>query len=379
MGQEHWIQLTLTPGLGPVLIGRMVKNAGSAQAACGLRAAELALVEGIGTARAGALAAAVPRAAEGVEAQLRAAAASGARIITLESPDYPPLLKSIYDPPPVLYWRGTLEDRDLYALAMVGSRRCTIYGREQAQRFGALAAAVGLTVVSGGARGIDSAAHEGALRQPGGRTIAVVGSGLDQPYPRENGPLFDRIAGNGAVVSEFPFGTPPSAENFPRRNRVISGLSRGVLVIEADERSGALITARVAADDQNRPVMALPGRVDSPMSAGTHQLIRDGAALVRNLDDILAELGPLPDLFAAAPPPVAPGAEATAKAAGTISAEQEALLAALADGPLTVDQMVDRTGLEAGVILRELTFLSLRARVRRADGQAYELRRQETA
>src|SRR5262249_38618585 len=158
----------------------------------------------------------------------------------------------------------------------------------------ALLAGAGITVVSGGARGIDSAAHRGAMSHAQGRTIAVLGSGVDVPYPPENAKLFQEIAQRGAVISEYPLGTPPLKDNFPRRNRIISGLSRGVLVVEADERSGALITARLACDDHGRPVFALPGRVDNKMSAGPHRLIRDGATLVRSLEDIIEGLGPLP-------------------------------------------------------------------------------------
>jgi DNA processing protein len=260
-------------------------------------------------------------------------------------------------------------------VAVVGSRRCSMYGREQAERFGSLLAGVGITVVSGGAAGVDSSAHRGALRQPHGRTIAVLGSGLDRLYPRENHELFLQISQRGAVISEFPLGTPPNAENFPRRNRLISGLSRGVLVVEADERSGALITARLAADDHGRPVFAMPGRVDNPLSAGPHQLISDGAVLTRNLDDILAELGPLPDTALSQAPPAEAGEPLLAGLAppgdATLSPRQSAVLEAVQLDPTSVDQIVERTGLPAGEVLGELTFLTLRSLVRRVDGQAY--------
>src|SRR5690606_27078295 len=235
--------------------------------------------------------AALRRAADAAAHELEQARALGVTLLSLEDADYPPLLREIPNPPLVLYMKGDLQPRDLNAVAIVGSRKCSHYGREQAERFGSLLAGAGVTVISGGARGVDSAAHRGAIRHPDGRTIAVLGCGIDITYPPENQSLFEQIAARGAVISEYPIGTQPLAENFPRRNRIVSGMSRGVLVIEADTRSGALITARQAADDHNRPVMAIPGRVDNPLSAGPHALIRDGATLVTSLEDILDALG----------------------------------------------------------------------------------------
>src|SRR5439155_14814585 len=199
------------------------------------------------------------------------------------------------DPPAVLYVKGALEPRDLNSVAMVGSRRCSFYGREQSERFAALLAGAGITIVSGGARGIDSAAHRGAMSHPQGRTIAVLGCGVDVVYPPENANLFEEIATRGALISEYPLGTPPLKDNFPRRNRIVSGLSRGVLVVEADERSGALITTQQAIEDHSRPVFAIPGRIDNPLSAGPHTLIRDGAVLTESITQILDNLGPLPE------------------------------------------------------------------------------------
>jgi DNA processing protein len=234
------------------------------------------------------------RAHQEVERELDRAAAAGIKIVPRDDDGYPPLLQEIPDPPPVLYVKGTIEPRDLNALAIVGSRRCSFYGREQSERFAALLAGAAITVVSGGARGIDSAAHRGALSHPNGRTIAVLGSGIDVPYPPENTKLFEQIAERGAVISEYSLGTPPVAENFPRRNRIVSGISRGVLVVEADDRSGALITARQACEDHGRPVFAVPGRVDNKLSSGPHRLIREGATLVTCLEEIVEGLGPLP-------------------------------------------------------------------------------------
>jgi DNA processing protein len=264
----------------------------------------------------------------------------------------------------------------LQAFGIVGSRRCSHYGREQAERFAALLAAAGFTLVSGGARGVDSAAHRGAMQPSQGRTIAVLGSGLDVPYPPENKPLFEQIAGRGALITEFPFGTPPNAENFPRRNRIVSGLSRGVLVVEADERSGALITARLANEEHGRPVFALPGRVDNPLSAGPHLLIRDGATLVTKLEDIVSGLDPLPDevrqgvLFEDAPIEVKEEQKKPASAVG-LSERQQLILEHIGKDAAPVDDIIERTNLPASAVLQELTLLTLRGLLKRSDGQSW--------
>ena len=294
MPLEHWLQLSLTAGLGPILQTRLIESCGSAESACNITQSKLRSIEGIGASKSQKIFDALKESARSVEEELSKARDQNVTLICRDDAEYPALLKLIPDPPAVLYVKGNLEPRDLHSVAIVGSRRCSFYGREQAERFGALLAGAGITVVSGGARGIDSAAHRGAISHTQGRTLAVLGSGIDVPYPSENANLFEQIATRGAVISEYALGTPPLAENFPRRNRIVSGLSRGVLVIEADVRSGALITARQACDDHERPVMALPGRVDNAMSAGPHKLIRDGANLVTSLEEIIDSLGPLP-------------------------------------------------------------------------------------
>ena len=294
MALEHYLQLALTPGLGPILLSRLIAATGNAQTACRLSASQLQQVEGIGPAKASQIAQGLNAAAGEVPRQLQLAHEHQVKILCLEDPAYPTLLRDIPDPPPVLFIKGEFQDRDLNGFAIVGSRACSFYGREQAQRFGASLAGAGFTILSGGARGVDSSAHRGALSHPSGRTIAVLGCGVEQVYPPENASLFASIAERGAVISEYPLGTPPLAENFPRRNRLISGLARGVLVVEADERSGALITARCACEDHGRPVFALPGRIDNKLSTGPHRLIREGATLVTNLQEILEGLTPLP-------------------------------------------------------------------------------------
>jgi DNA processing protein len=391
MPLPHFLQLSLTQGIGPILIRRLIDSQGSADKACRASIAQLRAVEGIGTTRAEKIFASLKEAQRLVEPELQKARDLGVQIICPEDDAYPPLLKSIPDPPAVLYVNGALEPRDLNALAIVGSRKCSFYGREQAERFAALLAAAGFTVVSGGARGVDSAAHRGALQHPQGRTVAVLGCGLDLVYPPENKDLFNQIVQRGAVLSEYPLGTPPLAENFPRRNRIISGTSRGVLVVEADERSGALVTARQAADDHNRPVFALPGRADNPLSAGPHKLIRDGATLAANLEHILEGLGPLPhDLTQ---PSLFPeGSEdssfntqdslnpqsphlPTPAFLPSLTDRQQAILSALSSDPASIDALVDRTFLAPHEILQEMTLLTLKGQVARVDGQTFVRRK----
>jgi len=282
------LRLLLASGIGPVLHRRLLGVFGSASAVVNASIASLALVEGIGPRRAGTLRRAIDAADPGRE---RAAlAAIGASILPLRSAAFPRLLAAIPDPPPALWIRGSLSCLAVPAVAIVGSRRCSLYGREQATSLASGLAECGFTVVSGGARGIDAAAHRAALRA-GGWTVAVLGCGLGHCYPPEHAELFEQIAGAGALLSELPIGMPPRAEGFPRRNRLISGLTVGVVVVEAALRSGALITAREAVESHHREVMALPGPVDSPVSAGCHLAIREGwAGLVTNVADVLAQL-----------------------------------------------------------------------------------------
>jgi DNA processing protein len=380
---RHWLQLSLTEGIGPILVQRIVAVAGGAEPACAVDAGFLRQIDGIGPDKSRGIGRSLREAATLVDQELDRCNSAGVSLICPDDALYPTLLRNIPDPPTVLFMRGSLEPRDLNSIAIVGSRRCSLYGREQAERFGSLLAGAAFTVISGGARGIDSAAHRGAMAQPQGRTIAVCGSGLDVPYPPENVSLFTQIAERGAVLSEFTLGTPPTKENFPRRNRIVSGLSRGVLVIEADERSGALITARLACDDHGRPVFALPGRVDNPLSQGPHKLIRDGAALATKLEDIVDGLGPLPDNAVYEPPVIAEVEAPNSVAPSALQPEfsfddssdrQRLILSHMESQPLGVDMLVESTGLPAHIILQELTFLTLKGRVRRGDGQTFARR-----
>jgi DNA processing protein len=401
----HWVALSLTEGIGPIFVRRLVEVAGSVEGACGAGAGLLRQVEGIGPGRAAKVAESLRGAMGLAEVEMERAGKAGARIICQEDESYSELLKTIPDPPLVLYVKGTLEPRDLNAVAIVGSRKCSFYGREQAERFGALLGGAGVTVLSGGARGIDSAAHRGALSHAQGRTIAVLGCGVNVVYPPENASLFGQISERGAIVSEYAMDTPPLAENFPKRNRIVSGLSRGVLVVEADERSGALITARQAGEDQGRPVFALPGRVDNQLSVGPHQLIRDGAVLVTGLEDILEGLGPVPEGAlrekvggdegvggdtsgsseylrtgvwsgvgdgGGSGSDVGGGVEGGRESVIRFTGTQQVIVEQLSAEAVGIDVLMDRTGLEASVLMRELTFLSLKGAVKRVEGQRYK-------
>jgi len=360
------VQLHLAAGVGAVTFGRLVDRFGDAGAVLAASRRELLSVAGVGEKTAQAVSEVTH---EMVDDEFAEAEARGAAIVCLSDEAYPPALKTIPDPPPVLYVRGQIEPTDAVAVGIVGSRRCTHYGMEQAQRFGELLGRAGFTVVSGGARGIDTAAHRGTLAA-GGRTIAVMGCGLSETYPRENRKLFDRIVadGQGAIVSELPMKTAVLAGNFPTRNRIISALSLGVLVVEAARRSGSLITAREAAE-QGREVFALPGRVDSPLSQGTNGLIRDGAILVQGLEDMLEHLGEVGAKMTVEQPSVA-----EAILPGLSEAEQT-LIAALKDGPMSLDELVRRTEIASGQVASSMTMLVLKGAVAQQPGNVFARKR----
>lgn len=288
---EFHLRLALAPGLGPVLTRRLLDAFGSARAIAGVTINQLKTIEGIGQQMATRIRRGMDDADVGAE--LARIEQMGLDVITYEDAAYPPLLRHIHDPPAMLYVRGRLERNDSLGLGVVGARKCTRYGREQADFLSAGCAQAGMTIVSGGARGIDSAAHRAAIRV-GGRTLVVLGCGLGHCYPPENDELFDEIVERdlGAIITELPVNTAPAAENFPRRNRIISGLSVGTLVVEAGQRSGALITARLAVEEHHREVLAVPGPIDSPASVGTNRIIKEGwAHLVTSTKDILDALG----------------------------------------------------------------------------------------
>lgn len=309
---ESLIILNALPNVGSVRIRLLIEHCGSADAALTASEAALGRIPSIGEQ----IARTITHWRDHLDdpaRELEAAAAAGLQVIAYYDHAYPENLKQIYDPPMLLYLRGSLEECDKHAIAIVGSRRATQYGRTSASRLARELAANGFTIVSGLALGIDSAAHMGAI-EGGGRTIAVLGSGFADFYPPENHELAEQIAATGAVISEFHMKCAPSKANFPMRNRVISGLALGTIVAEAPTNSGALITATHALN-QNRLVFAVPGRTDAPTFKGSHRLIKEGAKLVENAEDVLSEFDYLfpRGSVSAGPPPPAPkldGAEA---------------------------------------------------------------------
>jgi DNA processing protein len=298
-----------------------------------------------------------------IENEIRRAREAGIDLIPFTSPNYPARLRVIPDPPPILYVKGKLCAEDDKAVAIVGSRSASDYGRRVARSLARGLAESGFTVVSGMARGIDGTAHETVL-QAGGRTIAVLGSGVDRAYPPEHGKLYSRISENGAVLSELPIGTRPMAFNFPARNRLISGLSLGVVVVEATEKSGSLITAAMAVE-QGREVFAVPGEAGASRSRGAHRLIRQGAKLVETVDDIIEEIAPqlLRRSGRAVPAPPALPANASDGA--------RTIFALLQDSNLQVDQVIERSALPAAQVLEILLDLELQGFVRQAPGKIY--------
>ena len=347
------LALRRLPGCGDVTCLGLLRRFGSARAALRATLADRAVEAGEDLAWA--------------HDQLERAAGLGAAVVGFHDPRYPPLLREIHDPPPSLFVRGRLELLQEAGVAIVGSRRCTPYGAEVARAFGRDLAGRGLTVVSGLARGIDAAAHEGALAA--GVTLAVLGCGADVSYPASNRALYERILAEGAILSEVPLGSPPAAGSFPRRNRIISGISLGVVIAEAPERSGALITGRCAAE-QGREVFAVPGEVTNRRCHGGLALLRDGACLARSADDVVEELWPrLPDHVSDAR---LPGAGEDPAASGE---EPERLLSLLETGVRHVDGLTRDSGLPPAQVAARLLELELAGRVESLPGGAWARRR----
>lgn len=365
------LALALVPELGPRRTAAMLAHFGSAQAVRQATSLQLQEVSGVGALLAQRFAHALRTGDVQAETELLRKHQVG--LLPLAGAAYPPALARIEDPPPLLYYRGVLDAVAGRCVAIVGSRQCTSYGKRAAARLAGDLARAGITVVSGLARGIDGAAHRGAL-DAGGRTVAVLAGGLSKIYPPEHADLAAAIEQHGCLLSETPMTVQPQPGMFPARNRIISGLSMAVVIVEAGERSGALITAEHAAE-QGREVFAVPGPIDSEASAGALWLLRTGGRLVRHADDILEDLAgiaplvprPASDSPAAAPgPPLAPAPQ--------LDETQQRIWDALVDGPRAVDELVAASGLDVAPLNVQLMLLEMKKVVRRLPGNQYERR-----
>lgn len=361
-----WLALARVKGLGAVSFKKLTTRFVDPTAAFSAALTELEQVEGLHRDTIDGIVAFSDWAE--IDEEIERARDAGIAIVPFTNPNYPARLRTIADPPPFLYVKGNILTDDDKAVAIVGSRSASEYGRRVARDLARGLASLGFTVVSGMARGIDGSAHESAL-QAGGRTIAVLGSGVERAYPAEHETLYRRIGENGAVLSELPIGTRPLAFNFPARNRLISGLSLGVVVVEATEKSGSLITATLAVE-QGREVFAVPGEVGSSRSRGAHRLIRQGAKLVESVDDIIEEIAPqLLDRTGSATqraPRVLPQ---------NASDATRTIFALLQENTLQVDQVIERTGMSAAQVLETLLDLELQGLLRQLPGKIYRAER----
>lgn len=356
----YWVGFNNVRGIGPLRLRALLDTYGSIERAWHASADQLRSV-GLDSRSVRNLI--ETRSRINLEQELERIQAAGAHVLTWESPDYPRLLLETHAPPPVLYVKGELREQDAWAVAVVGTRRASTYGREVTRRLAGALARHGITVVSGMARGIDGVAHRAAL-EAGGRTIAVFGCGIDHIYPAEHRKLAQQIAAHGALVSDYPLGTPPEGRNFPPRNRIISGLSLGVLVTNAGKSSGALITADFAAE-QGRDVFAVPGSVLTQGSVGPNRLIQDGAKLVTRAEDIMEEL----NLTMVAE-------QREARQVLPEDATEAALLEHLSGDPTHVDDLQQQIDLPISQVTSTLAMMELKGMVRQVGGMKYVVARE---
>lgn len=352
-----WLRLSRLE-LTPRAAGALIERFGGPEAVFGASESDLQQVEQLTEKGRAKVLGPVPAS---IERDLHLLETKRITVIPINSKDYPASLKQIYDPPLLLYVRGSIVESDKLAVAIVGSRKASVYGKSVAEKIARELAGRGLTMVSGGARGIDTAAHRGALSAEG-RTIAVLGCGVDITYPAENGKLFDTISAHGAVVSEFPLGSSPEPWRFPPRNRLISGLSISLLVCQCPLRSGALITADYALQ-QGKDIYAVPGNVDDERNSGCHRLIKDGAKLIDGADDILEELGiekKSEDAQSQLALPIA-----------SMSDQERDIISLLSLEPMQMDEIIEKSALSAPMVSGTLTVLEMKNLVRRVPGNAY--------
>ncbi len=362
--REAYIALNMMDRLGPVRVRALAEHLGSVESIFDAPANLLMQVQGIGPEVARRVV--EQRDEIGADREIARAGKLGLRIVTPVDTEYPEWLKTIYDPPLALYVKGNIESKDRHAVAIVGTRRPTHYGSMVADRLSYQLARVGFTVVSGLARGVDTVAHKGALKAKG-RTLAVLGSAQDCLYPPENAELAEAIAESGAVISEYPLGREPDRTTFPYRNRVVSGLSMGVVVVEAGMGSGALHTADQAGE-QGRIVFAVPGRIDVPAARGCHRLLKSGARLVEDVDDILQELE-----YLIPPDKKEKAQQMDPRPRVQLTLEEQAVVKALWDGEMDVDTMTRRVGLQAAQLNSLLIGLEMKRVVRMLPGRRIEL------
>jgi DNA processing protein len=356
----YWLALSLVPGVGSILIKRLLDQFKTPEAVFQAPVEELLGVEGLGERVAREIRKGPVE--KVVERELYLLKETGGKIVTLNDDAYPRRLRDIYDPPALLYVRGELKKEDELAISIVGSRKTSPYGRWVTEKISQDLAQHGVTVVSGMARGIDALAHRGAV-SGGGRTIAVLGCGVDVIYPAENRDLFKKIIDHGAVLSEFPMGSPPEGGHFPKRNRIISGLSIGVVVVQASAESGSLITAGYALE-QGREVFAVPGNVGAEGSRGTHQLIKDGAKLVESSEDILEEI--LPQWQRER--------ETAEKVEGPerdLSKEEKMLYELLGETPLHIDALIRESQFDPGKVSSLLLDMELKGLICQWPGKCF--------
>lgn len=366
--KAYWIGLTRVNGLGPKRFQLLLKKFGDPETVW--KAGENSLAEVLGAHSPVLKNLLECRDSLDLTKEITMLERNEVRVLTLADPEYPVRLLNIHDPPPVLYLRGSLPGPDAKTMAVVGSRRATPYGKAVAEQLGYDLTVNGFVVVSGLARGIDTCAHRGALKAKG-PTIAVLGCGVDIVYPRENKGIFQEIIENGAIISEFPLGTPPEARNFPARNRIISGLSLGVVVVEAAEDGGALITADFALE-QGRDVFAVPGPITSRYSRGTNRLIKEGARLIEGVADIIEEYPLVGGCLPSKPteqlswPVEEPLTNRIA-----LSEEERVLVELLSLDPVAVDHLIAVSGLTASRVNSILMFLEMKGLVRQLPGRRY--------
>ncbi|MGD0278602.1 MAG: DNA-processing protein DprA [Smithella sp.] len=368
---KYWIALKSIPGIGNVTFSALMDKFGSGPAIFAAPVSHLKEVRGFSKEIATAVTSFKDW--DNVKKEFELIDKNKVNIITYQDELYPRKLLNIYDRPPFIYVRGHLHEEDIN-IAIVGSRMASTYGKYTTERISRELALKGLTIVSGMARGIDSAAHRGAV-EAHGKTIAVLGSGLDVIYPPENKNLFDDIIQNGAVISEFPLGTPPRPANFPTRNRIISGMSYGVVIVEAGVKSGSLITAGLALE-QGREVFAVPGSIDAAGSRGTNKLIKQGAKLIENIDDILEEILPQIEQRTTLKPPLDSNFEdMTNNHAETLNEADQKIIDFITKSRIHVDDLISSTGLSSAYILSALTTMELKGIVTQHPGKFFSLKK----